>query len=114
MAAANIPVPADDVPLPYVGHFAPGYDVREVRNRICREGGRGLNHTITPTATVGIMVNYYFWTDLFTVGGKVVHLAANCPSVIKARGTATRLTSAEYGNSFHNVRICDHCISRGA
>ena len=101
------------VPPPQAGHFGPGYNMSAARTKIMNEGGRGLNHTITKTSTVGIMVHTYLWTDLFVVpNGQVVHLSANCPSVIKARGACTRLTTVDYGN-YHNVRICDHCIKRG-
>ena len=114
-AAADVPVPPDPFPpYPPIGHLAPNFDIREVRERIKAHKGRGRNWQVTKTSTVGIMVNYYHWTDLCEVpGGKVVHLSPNCPSVKKAQGTPSRLSASDF-DLFHNTRICDHCISRGA
>jgi hypothetical protein len=106
-------VPVPGAPYPDIGHFAPNYDIREVRARIKAHRGRGANWEVTRNSTVGIMRNYYHWHDLFIVpGGHVVHLAANCQSLLQARGTTSRLLPSQF-DSFHNTRICDHCINRG-
>ena len=111
--AANTPVP--EGPLPDNGNFAFNYPISQMREKIKNEGGRGRNHAVNvnQTATVGIMINYYRWYDLFkTPTGNVVHLSANCKSLSEARVTHRRLSSVELG-THHNIRICDHCLKRG-
>ena len=111
-AAAAVPVPS---PYPFIGHFAPGYDTVEASARIKREGRKGPNFLSLAhaDATVGIMVGYYHWTDLHIVpNGNVVHLRASCAALTRAHAASRRLTSAEYGITYHNTRVCNLCIRK--